>query len=106
MSREIKIAEKKIPDDLYRKILFLLGNFLDKPFRYRDLLNIEKIKNKILFEIPNSEFEEGIHYFYSIGVIKRIKKPKNNIIKISNKIVQKLNLDDYLYIYEEDFPKL
>lgn len=106
MSREIRIAEKKISDDLYRKILFLLGNFLDKPFRYRDLLNKEKIKNKILTEIPNSEFEEAIYYFYSIGVIKRIKKPKNNIIKISNKIVQRLTLDDYLYIYEEDFPKL
>ncbi|WP_320951112.1 P-loop ATPase, Sll1717 family [Fusobacterium sp.] len=106
MSREIRIAEKKISDDLYRKILFLLGNFLDKPFRYRDLLNKEKIKNKILTEIPNSEFEEAIFYFYSIGVIKRIKKPKNNIIKISNKTVQRLSLDDYLYIYEEDFPKL
>ena len=106
MSREIRIAEKKISDDLYRKILFLLGNFLDKPFRYRDLLNKEKIKNKILTEIPTSEFEEAIYYFYSIGVIKRIKKPKNNIIKISNKIVQRLTLDDYLYIYEEDFPKL
>ena len=106
MSREIRIAEKKISDDLYRKILFLLGNFLDKPFRYRDLLNKEKIKNKILTEIPNSEFEEAIYYFYSIGVIKRIKKPKNNIIKISNKAVQRLSLDDYLYIYEEDFPKL
>ena len=106
MSREIRIAEKKISDDLYRKILFLLGNFLDKPFRYRDLLNKEKIKNKILTEIPNSEFEEAIYYFYSIDVIKRIKKPKNNIIKISNKTVQRLSLDDYLYIYEEDFPKL
>ena len=41
-----------------------------------------------------------------LGVIKRIKKPKNNIIKISNKTVQRLSLDDYLYIYEEDFPKL
>ena len=79
---------------------------MDKPFRYRDLLNKEKIKNKILTEIPNSEFEEAIFYFYSIGVIKRIKKPKNNIIKISNKTVQRLSLDDYLYIYEEDFPKL
>lgn len=106
MSREIKITEKKISDDLYRKILFLLGNFLDKPFRYRDLLNKEKTKNKILTEIPNSEFEKGIYYFYSVDVIKRIKKPKNNIIKISNKIVQRLTLDDYLYIYEEDFPKL
>lgn len=106
MSRESRIVDKKISDDLYRKITVLLGNFLEQPFRYKDLLNKGKLKNKILATIPDSEFENAIYHFYSIGIIKRIKKPKNNIIKVSNKKVQKLNLDDYFYIYEEDFPNL